>query len=208
MSALFDASNPASPLAYDASHTALLLMDFQYFILNRCGPTGQTAVATAAIMRDWALKNGIMVVHSVIDVEAPPPETYKGADRIKMMMAELAKDSSLAAESAELATNQSEREYVVLKRPGQVSALKSVGAMDLLKEHDVRSLILCGLSTSGAVLRTAAPAVDEGFVVSVIEDGCGDPKEDLHDMLMKTALPSGAHVVKAREFIAQWEKGL
>lgn len=205
MAADFDRSDPASPLAYNASQTALLLMDFQDFIVNRCGPTGQSAVATAKTMRDWALNNRIMVVHSVIDIQAKPPQTYKGADRIATMMNELAKDPDLAREPPEIAFDQSEGEYIVLKRPGQVSALKSAGAMDLLTEYDVRSLILCGLSTSGAVLRTASPAVDEGFVVSVIEDGCGDPNEGLHDMLMKSALPSGAHVVKAKEFIERWE---
>ena len=106
MSAIFDASDPASPSAYDASHTALLLTDFQQFIINHCGRTGQTATATAAMMRDWALKNGIMIMHSIIDVHAQPPETYKGVARIKMMMDELAKDGTLAAEPPELAVNQ------------------------------------------------------------------------------------------------------
>lgn len=206
MAAILDRSDSSSPLAYNASQTALVLMDFQHFILNRCGPTGQNAVATAKTMRDWALKNGIIVVHSVIDIQATPPATYKGADRIKTMMDELSKDPDLAKEPPEIAFDQSEGEYVVLKRPGQVSALKSAGAMDLLREHGIRSLILCGLSTSGAVLRTASPAVDEGFVVSVLEDGCGDPNEALHDILMKTALPSGANVVNAKEFIEQWER--
>lgn len=205
MAADLDRSHPASPLAYNASQTALLLMDFQEFIISRCGLTGHRAVATAKVMREWALKNGVTVVHSVIDIQAEPPETYKGVERIKTMMTELSKDSALAQEPPGIAFSQAEGEYVVLKRPGHVSALKSTGAMELLREHGIRSLILCGLSTSGAVLRTASPAVDEGFVVSVIEDGCGDPNEALHDMLMKTALPSGAHVVSAREIMKEWE---
>ncbi|KAK3052285.1 hypothetical protein LTR09_006495 [Extremus antarcticus] len=207
MAAIFDPSNPASPLAYDASQTALLLMDFQGLTISRCGPPGQAALQTAAAMRKWALKHQIMVVHSVVDVNSTPPPICKGAERISKMLAEAAQDKSAAEEPTEIAFSQSNRgEYIVLKQPGFISALKSTGGMELLKEHGIRSLILCGLSTSGAVLRTAMPATDEGFVVSVIEDGCGDPNEGLHETLMRSVLPSRAHVATMEEFVGEWKR--
>lgn len=45
-----------------------------------------------------------------------------------------------------------------------------------------------------------------GFVVSVIGDACSDPKEALHRVLVEEVLPSGAHVVDAETFMAEWMK--
>lgn len=205
MASIFDSENPASPLAYTSKHTALLLLDFQGLTIDRCGDVGQAALKKATIMRDWALKHQIMVVHSVVNVDGIPPPTIKGAERIANMLAEVAHDKSAAEEPTEIAFSQGDGEYIVLKPPGFVSGLKSTGAMELLREHGIRSLILCGLSTSGAVLRTAVPATDDGFVVAVIEDGCADPKEGLHGVLMSSVLPSRAHVATADEFVNAWE---
>jgi nicotinamidase-related amidase len=41
---------------------------------------------------------------------------------------------------------------------------------NILAKNDIKSIVICGLSTSCAVLRTAVPAsddVDDGFIVSV-----------------------------------------
>lgn len=205
MAAIFDHDDAASPLHYPASHTALLLMDFQGFALDLSGSVGTAAVAKATNMRDWALKHGIMVVHSVVDASATPPTNTKGKDRINKLLDGVRGDQEAVEEPTELAFSQQNGEYIVLKPPGLVSALKSIGAMDLLKEHKIKSLILCGLSTSGGVLRTAVPATDEGFVVSVVSDACADPREGLHDLLVTHILPSRAHVATAEEFIEAWE---
>lgn len=205
MAAIFSRSNPASPLAYSADQTALLLMDFQGLIVDRCGSIGREALAQAVIMRNWALSRKIIVLHSVVDVHGKPPPTCKGAERITAMLESVAGDPKAAEEPTEIAFSQSNGEYIALKHPGFISGLKSKGAMDLLKERDIQSLIICGLSTSGAVLRTAMPATDEGFVVSVIQDACADPVDGLHDTLMKSVLPSRAHVATAEEFLKQWD---
>ena len=204
MAAIFDASNPASPLAYPASQTALLLMDFQGMIVARGGDAGKEALGKAKVMRDWALARNIMVLHSVVDVQAKPPATCKGFERISQFLATAAADPNASEEPEKIAFSQRDHEYIALKHPGHHSALKSKGAMEILSEHGIKSLILCGLSTSGCVLRTAMPAADEGFIVSVIEDACMDPVPGLHDTLMKNVLPSRAHVATAEEFIQEW----
>lgn len=205
MAAIFDVSNPASPLAYNASQTALLLMDFQGLTLTRGGDTAIEALAKAKVMRDWALSRNIMILHSVIDTHGSPPETCKGFERINQMLDAARADPSASEEPDEIAFSRQDREYIALKHPGHNSGLKSKGAMEILREHDIKSLILCGLSTSGCVLRTTMPAADEGFVVSVIEDACMDPVPGLHDTLMKYAISGRAHVVTADVFIQNWD---
>lgn len=206
MAALFDRSNPASPLAYDASQTALLLLDFQGFCINACATDGKAALAKGKKMREWATAHQVLVVHSIVDVTSRPPATYKGAERIEKLLDGIASDERLAEEPPEIAFAKREREYRVLKHAGTVSALKSTEMMELLRKHGIRSLMLCGISTSGAILRTAVPATDDGFIVSVIQDACCDPVDGLHDTLIKTVLPSKAHVATAEVFMKEWAK--
>lgn len=84
--------------------------------------------------------------------------------------------------------------------------LKSHGLMALLNTRGIKSLVLCGVSTSGCVLSTARAAGDDEFIVTVIEDACMDPVPGLHDTLIQKVLPSQVHLTTAAEFQVQWDK--
>ena len=147
MAAIFDGSDPASPLAHGASKTALILLDFQGFAIDRCGLDGRAALNKAKVIRDWAFSREIVVIHSVADVAAKPSQHVKGADRLAKMLAGIKDDETAAEESPEIAPCGRGEEYVVLKPPDVVSGLKSVGITELLRERGIESLILCGLKT-------------------------------------------------------------
>jgi nicotinamidase-related amidase len=71
--------------------------------------------------------------------------------------------------------------------------------------------VLTGLSTSGCVLRTACAACDAEFVTTVISDGCADPMEGVHDLLVAKVLGNRSFVVSTKEFdvqflIARWAR--
>lgn len=100
-----------------------------------------------------------------------------------------------------------EGETTFTRRVGHVSALKSPGLLEYLEENGVKSLVLAGLSTSGCVLRTASAGADAEFVVTVLEDGCADKHEDVHEALTKKVLPSRGHVYTSEAFRAGWEDG-
>lgn len=206
MAAVFNPSDPSSPLAYNPSETALLLLDFQTLVINMLGDDGKAAVATAKAMRDWALSKNMLVMHSIVDLQVGPRENAKGRDRFPTYKEMAARDPDAMKEAAEIAADpKSANEIVVHKQLGFVSGLKSQGAMDALRQHGIKSLIICGLSTSGAALRTSIGGADEGFVVTVIEDGCADRVEGLHEMLVKHAMPMTVHVAKAEEFCKEYE---
>ena len=206
MAAIFDRSDPASPLAHDASKTALILLDFQGFAVDRCGLDGRAALNKAQVIRDWAVSREIVVIHSIADVAAKPSRHVKGANRLVKMLAGIENNRTAAEESPEIAPRGRGEEYVVLKPPGVVSGFKSVGILELLHEHGIESLVLCGLKTSGAVLWTALAASDDGFVVSVISDACADLDTAMHENLMSTVLQSRGHVCTAERFISEWSK--
>lgn len=200
-----NADDPASPLHYPAAHTALLLLDFQNFIISMCGSSGEAAAAKATLLRQWALETGVMILHSIVDVNGQPAPACKGRERLTTMVSTLKQsDTEATKEPSSLAFGQEPNEYTVLKTPGIVSGIHSREAMELLAEHNIKSLLICGLSTSGCVLRTAVPATDDGFVVTIISDACADPKTELHEMLLEQVLPSRGYVASAEELMG-WQ---
>ena len=63
-----------------------------------------------------------------------------------------------------------------------------------------------GLSTSGCVLSTGKHATEEGYVVTVVSDACGDRTVEFHDLLIEQVLPSAAYIVKTEQLMQEWSK--
>lgn len=91
--------------------------------------------------------------------------------------------------------------YQVSQTPGYVSALQSPGLLDFLRRSDIKSFIIAGLSTSGCVLRTAVPATEGDFVVTVVSDACADSVDGNHDFLIEKILLFRAHVLTASQML-------
>lgn len=94
----------------------------------------------------------------------------------------------------------------VAPRPGDIVVRKTrVGAFsttDLdrqLREQNVDTLILAGISTSGVVLSTVRDAADRDFRIYVLEDGCSDPDREVHVMLTQKVFPRQAYVTSIAE---------
>lgn len=208
--AILDPTKPSSPLSVPAAQTALLLMDYQNLTVALVGEDGSRTVEVACQMRDWAVEQGMSVFHCLVDTKsgAAPHAHMKMADRWKFYEEKLKQMPQLGDEPKELgpATSvRSQLETTFTRQPGYVSVLKSPGLMDSLKQKQIRSLILCGLSTSGCVMSTVRGANDEDFIVTVIKDACYDPVPALHDLLVTHAFPATAHVARANEIREAWK---
>lgn len=196
---IFNSVDISSPGGYGPSQTALLLLDFHSGIVYKMGgPEAVAALEVASKLRVWAKSQGILVVHALIDEHLKPSPTCKNAERYGAFLSALQTEDG--PEPKELLENSNELDVTFTRRIGHVSALKSPGLDDTLSKKGIKSLILTGLSTSGCVLRTAITASDAGYVVTVISDGCADPAEGLHDMLVGKVLNSRGYVTTADEF--------
>ncbi|THY23896.1 hypothetical protein D6D01_05817 [Aureobasidium pullulans] len=175
----FNPSSPSDPTHYDPSQTALLLLDFHTTFLKALGPSSSSTVTAATNLRKWAKYQDIHVLHCLVDTSNPPSfPTYGGGG-----------------------------EEVTFIRPACYgSALKASGLLQHLQKNGIKSLILAGISSAGVVLRTALAATDEEFVVTVVEDGCAEFKEEVHEVLMRDVLPARAYVVRAGEFMEGYER--
>ena len=207
--AIFDASKACSPLSIPLDKTALLLMDYQNLIVAGMGEAGPRTVQVAQQMRDWARQNRISIFHCLVATspDRPPAAGFKVSDRWHVYADKVKEMPQMANEAEELAaSSDSENEKTSVRTPGFGSALYCDGVRETLKARSIRSLIICGLSTSGCVLSTARGGTDEGFIVTVVEDACADPTPGLHDTLCNVVLPSTAHIASAKEIEEVWRK--
>jgi len=199
LAATFNAADKSTPGHYGPSQTALLLLDFHsLFVQKAGGPQARAALEVAVKMRAWAKSQGIQAIHALIDVNAATFPTCKDADRLAAVVA-AAKESGGDVEPAELLEGGDD-DVTFTRIPGHVSALKSPGLDDFLQKKGIKSLVLTGLSTSGCVMRTAITANDAEYVVTVISDGCADPVEGVHDLMVGKVLNNRGYVTTAAEF--------
>ena len=197
LASTFDAADISTPGHYGPSQTALLLLDFHSLFVEKAGgPQARAALDVAANMRAWAKSQGIQVIHALVDANATPFPTYKASPRTSGFLAAL--KSSDGEEPAELLEGGGD-DVTFTRRPGHVSALKSTGLDDFLQNKGIKSLVLSGLSTSGCVMGTALAASDAEYVVTVISNGCADPGDGVHDMVVGKLL-NRVYAITATEF--------
>ncbi|RFN48878.1 isochorismatase hydrolase [Fusarium flagelliforme] len=195
-------STDASALtAYGPSETALLLLDwYSLFVEKLAGPGAQPALETAVQLRKWAKAQGITVVHCLIDAHGVLPPAAKDVARLQGLL-----EMMKTIEQPEPAELRDDSERTFHRRPGHISALKSPGLLEYLKEKGIKSLVLTGLSTSGCVLRTAIAATDAEFAMTTITDACADKDGELHQVILDKIIPNRGHVKSAAEFQKDFE---
>jgi nicotinamidase-related amidase len=93
-------------------------------------------------------------------------------------------------------------EPVVTRR--RVNAFAGSPLDVVLRARGTRSLVLCGVATSGVVLSTLRAAADQDFELTVLRDACADADPDVHRMLLDKVFPRKADVVD----VATWAAGL
>lgn len=191
---VFTKEDASSPSHYPPSQTALILGDYQAMPISTTGASGQATIPIAAALRTWAAAHNILTIHTLFDVSGPPPPpTSKLAARWAGLAGMVAAKPELIEEIAAVANAD---DVTVKRGPGLISALTSPEVRDLLKERQIKSLIVAGVTSSGVVLSTARAAYDEGYVVTVVEDACADRTENVHEVVMREVLVTG-HVAKA-----------
>ncbi len=90
-------------------------------------------------------------------------------------------------------------EVIVTKR--RVGAFATTDLESIIRAHQVTTLALLGIATSGVVLSTVRWAADADYELLVLEDCCADADEEVHRVLMHKVFPRQATVVQAQEFL-------
>jgi nicotinamidase-related amidase len=177
----------------------LLAMDFQSEIVAMLSAGGSEAAVARA--REAVVAARRMKVPVIYVMVAYRPD-YADASRHNKRVSVLREQRRLIEGAAKTGIVPDlapvEGEAVVIKR--RVSALARTDLETLLSAHEARTLVLCGLSTSGVVLSTVRQAADLDYRIVVLGDACADPDPEVHRVLMTKIFPSQAEVMPAVRF--------
>jgi nicotinamidase-related amidase len=180
--------------------TALLVMDLQAGIISRMPSLGDYISRVAkTIAEARAVEPKISIIYVGLSFQPGHPEvspsnpTFYAAAQQKMFLA----GSPGTAFHPDIAP--AEGDVVVFKK--RISAFTGSGLDLILSSLGVKNLVLCGLSTGGVVLSTLVEAVDKDFGITVLEDLCMDPDEEVHRVLTEKTFKKRGAVVKAKEWI-------
>jgi nicotinamidase-related amidase len=69
----------------------------------------------------------------------------------------------------------------------------------ILRAKHIDTLVLCGIATSGVVLSTVRRAADADDKIVVVKDCCGDPDDEVHNVLVDKVFARQASVIVASE---------
>jgi nicotinamidase-related amidase len=179
---------------------ALLIMDVQNGILDRFDvPSGYLDRVVAA--QERAEQAGVLVVLVQVAFSPGHPEI---SARNKSFSAAKEAMRMVAGEPATQPVPQLLRgrgEVIVTKK--RVSAFTGSDLELVLRAHDVTTLALAGIATSGVVLSTVREAADRDYHLTVLEDLCRDGDEEVHHVLTRKVFPRQAEVISS----ADWQPG-
>jgi nicotinamidase-related amidase len=83
----------------------------------------------------------------------------------------------------------------------RVSAFAGSTLEVILRSHQIDTLILSGISTSGVVLSTLREASDKDYALTVLSDACLDPDSEVHRVLTEKVFPRHANVLTVDDWI-------
>ena len=167
----------AEQLSFDKSKTAVLIMDYQNRQLSNFSDTfvNELLVKANKVLAK-ARQTGVSVIHVEVQRGERTPET--------------AIHSAITPPSGEVVLTKS-----------RVGPFSTTGLDEVLKQKNIETLVLMGVSTSGCVLSTVRWAADIDYGLIILSDCCADRDEEIQRVLMGKIFPRQASVVTSEEFL-------
>lgn len=197
----------SEPLALDPKKSALLLMDFQRFVLDNflSAPVAGGVVAAASQLLTAVRSAKMCVVHVAVGFRPGYPEVSPRNGIFSWL-----KGSGLVApggEGVEIEATLAplDDEPVVSKH--RIGAFHGTDLEQILRAQEIETLILAGITTTGVVLSTLRQAFDLDYQLVVARDGCADADREIHDMLFDKVFPHHARVAPAAEIAKALQAG-
>jgi nicotinamidase-related amidase len=182
----------------DPRREALLVMDYQNAIVAMLGESddllARTANAIATARRAGAQVGFVRVAFEDSDYAAIPPTSRMG-ERVRASATAFANDSPTTAVHERVAPEPGE----IIVRKTRVGAFSTTDLDAQLRDREIDTLILAGISTSGVVLSTVRDASDRDYRVLVLADATADREPDVHSFLIERIFPRQADVITVAE---------
>jgi len=183
----------------DLKKTGLLVMDYQQLLVDGYVANPDAALSQAAEVMQQSRAAGIPVFYVTVGFRPGYPEV---SDRNMMFSGVRAGERfRLGDESSAIpdAITPQDGDVVIVKH--RVSAFEGTDLAMLLRAHDIETLILFGIATSGVVLSTVRQGADLDYRLVVLGDLCYDGDAEVHQFLIENILPRQAQVIAASDYL-------
>ena len=191
----------SAPFHLDPTKTALLVMDYQPFILKHNVAEDRHAVilATTAQLLGAARAAGMKVVYVMVGFRAGHPEVSERNRIFSVIKANgaLVLDQPTTAIHPEVAPQSDEA--VVIKH--RIGAFSETDMQTILRSANIDTVVLAGVTTSGVVLSTTRQAFDLDYRVVIARDCCPDPDSEVERVLLDKILARNADIVDAQQVL-------
>lgn len=183
----------------DKQHTAVLIMDYQNDIVGGVTAQYPQLLDKAEAVLSGARRAGLPVMYVVVRFRPGYPEVSARNKLFSGLKAagRLAEGTPGAEIHSRVAPQAGE--VVVTKR--RVGAFSTTDMESVLRAHNVTTLVLLGIATSGVVLSTVRWAADADYELIVVHDGCADGDEEVHRVLTQKVFPRQATVIDSADFL-------
>lgn len=181
----------------DFKRAALLTMDLHSSIVSIYTQNDTAFTTRVAAVLSAARQRDMRIIHVQVGFRPGLPEV---SDRNVMFAAIKSNPQweqlfSGPAGAIHPAAAPAGNEVIITKHRG--SAFTGTDLEMILRAHDIETLVLLGIATSGVVLATLLHAADADYRLVVVADCCADRDPDLHTALIDRYFPRMATVIDA-----------
>jgi nicotinamidase-related amidase len=189
-------------LLLDPQRSAILIMDYQSFIVGHYVADAGALTGCAATVLQRARTAGMLVIHVEVKFRPGFPEANPRHQTVAQLKAAVAagilKDEHWHIHPA---VRPQEVDIVVAKH--RVSAFFGSDLDLILRSNGIDTRILLGVVTGGVTLATLLDAFDADYRVIVLKDLCRDEDPAVHECLVEKILPRYSTVITSAEFLAE-----
>ncbi|HEY9368458.1 cysteine hydrolase [Streptomyces sp.] len=186
--------------ALDPTRTALLVMDYQPAILafvpegeDRNALLGRVEGAIADVRASGGTIAYVRVGFTDADWAAIPASNKSFAPLAQHRV--MHHEDPAAAIHERLAPQDGD----IVVRKIRYGSMSTTDLDQQLRERGITTLVVSGISTSGAVLSTVVDAADRDYQLYVLSDGVADPDTEVQNVLLHHVFRSRAHIIDTTE---------
>jgi nicotinamidase-related amidase len=182
---------------FEIASTALLVMDFQAGVVEGYSHDPQAVLDAEVALLEAARAAHLQVIYIVPSFRPGFPEISR---RNKAFGPRRATTGAAQPSVVHEAVTPKGGDIVVAKH--RIGAFVGTDLDQILRSNDLDTLVLTGVSTSGVVLSTTLMAGDLDYRLFVVGDCCGEVDQEVHRVLLSSAIGRLADVVDSAAVIA------
>lgn len=186
-------------MTFNPKRSAMLSMDLQAGVISVYVKEDGFIPRVAGVI-ERARHAGLMMIHVKVAFRPNLPEASPRNRFLSAVKASPQHQQFFEGASGAIHPTLTPATGDIVVTKNRISAFTGTDLDLLLRAHNIETLVIFGVATSGVVLATFQNAFDNDYELVVIKDCCADLDPDLHKVLLEKHFPRMSTVVAAGEF--------